>query len=100
MSNSPVTKAGKPVPVAMPSAAELLASTLAIPSAKPGRAPSPVPSQVREAVALLAKRVHKGEPTAAALTIKKLASATGTRVGRLMSLYRENLEILKNGGSV
>ena len=84
----------------MPSATDLLASALAIPSAKPGRAPSPVPKEVREAVALLAKRVFSGEPTAAALTLKKLASATGTRVGRLMALYRENLEVLKNGGSV
>ena len=84
-------------PATMPSAAELLASVLARPASKPGRQPSPVPDQVREAVRLLAQRVFNGQPTASASTIKRLAAATGCRTGRLMALYRENLDILQNG---
>ena len=81
----------------MPTAVDLLASALSIPSAKPGRQPSPVPDQVREAIQLLAKRVYAGQPTASAITIKRLATATGCRPGRLTAIYREALDILQNG---
>ena len=84
---------------AMPSASDLLATALKIPSAKRGRQPSPVPQEVREAIQLLAQRVFDGMPTASAITIKRLATATGCRVGRLMSLYRESLDILQNGAN-
>lgn len=92
----PATATATDATPAMPTASELLASVLVRPASKPGRQPSPVPDQVREAVRLLAQRVHAGEAVASALTIKKLARATSCRPGRLMAIFRESLDILAN----
>ena len=95
MSKSKTATANETNP--MPSPSELLSSVLVRPAGKPGRQPSPVPDAVREAIRLLTQRVVAGEPIASALTIKRLASATSCRPGRLMAIYKEALDILQNG---